>query len=340
MTKLISVSDLFKNAWAIYREKFALVVGLLVLPFLLLVVSQLLMLTQNGLASALAVLIGLASGVGILWGSASLILALRDRTQKLTIKEAYRLGWTKKLWSLIWVAILATFIVGGGYWLFLIPGIILTVWLMFAQVLVLVENEKGMKAIVKSREYTRGYFWPILGRYVLMAIAVTLVYAILMFLVGLVTRQLGGLSFAILNSLLGVIVSVLVTPWAVIYLYLVYENLKQIKGGSVVVNSAKKQGIWYLVIGLVGWILIIIAWVFFAAILVALFGGLFLGQALSNLANQSPAMMPRGMSTFPTTLPAGLTKDQQKLLETQMATLKTLQDQLKNLPAGMTVPAN
>ena len=332
MTKLISVSDLFKKTWTIYREKFVLVVGLLALPFLLMVLSQLLMLVKNGLVSVLASLMALVAGLGILLGIASLILALRDRVQKMTIKEAYRLGWTKKLWSVIWVGILSAFIVGGGYWLFLVPGIILTVWLIFAQVLVLVENEKGMKAIVKSREYTRGYFWPILGRYVLMAVVVTVVYAVLMILAGLITRPLGGLNLAVLSSLLGAIISALITPLAVIYLYLVYENLKQVKGGSVVVTSAKKQKVWYLVVGLAGWIWLVMAWIFFASVLVALFGGLFLGQALANLANQPPAMIPRGGSTFPSTLPAGLTAEQQQLLQTQMATLKKLQDQLKNLP--------
>ena len=333
MTKLISVSVLFKKTWTIYREKFVLVVGLLALPFLLMVLSQLLMLVKNGLVSVLASLMALVAGLGILLGIASLILALRDRAQKMTIKEAYRLGWTKKLWSVIWVGILSAFIVGGGYWLFLVPGIILTVWLIFAQVLVLIENEKGMKAIVKSREYIRGYFWPILGRYVLMAIAVAVVYAVLMVMAGLITRPLGGLNLAVLSSLLGAIISALITPLTVIYLYLVYENLKQVKGGSVVVTSAKKQKVWYLVVGLAGWIWLVMAWIFFTSMLVALFGGLFLGQALTNLANQPPAMIPRGGSTFPSILPAGLTAEQQQLLQTQMETLKNLQDQLKNLPS-------
>ena len=313
MAKLISVNDLFKKTWTIYREKFSLLVGLLALPLLLMVVSQLLMLVENSLVSVLASLLALGAGVGILWGSASLILALRDRTQKLTIQEAYRLGWTKKLWALIWVAILSTFIIGGGYWLFIIPGIILTVWLIFAQILVLVEDEKGMKAIVKSREYTRGYFWPILGRYVLITIGIMAVYVVLMFLVGLIIRHLGGLSYAIISSLLGVAIGALVAPLAIVSLYLVYENLKQVKGGSVVVPSAKKQKVWYLVIGLIGWVWLVMAWILFASMLVALFGGFFLGQVLNNMSNQTPAMMPNEMSPFPSTLPAGLTAEQQLL---------------------------
>jgi len=342
MTKLIGVSELFKKTWAIYREKFTLFVGLLALPLLLMVISQLLMLVGNGLVSTLAKLIGLVAGVGILWGGASLILALRDRAQALTIKESYRLSWTKKLLSLIWVAILTMFIAGGACWLFLVPGIILTVWLIFAQILVLVENEKGMTAIVKSREYTRGYFWPILGRYALAMVVLGIVYLVIMSVAGLITQKLlGGLSYAIISSLLGAIINILLMPLAVVYLYLLYENLKQVKGGSVAIDPAKKQKVWYLAIGLAGWILVAIVWIFFASILVALFGGLFLGQAMANLAGQSPAMFSgRAMPAFPATLPAGLTAEQQKQLREQMKNLEKLQDQFKNLPAGMTIPTN
>lgn len=337
MSKLIGLGDLFKNSWAIYREKFVFIVGLMVGPFLLMAVNQILTITGNGLVLSLATIIGLIAGIGVLWAGAGLFVSLRNRAQVITVKEAYRLGWGKLL-SLIWVAILTMFIAGGGFMLFIIPGIILTIWLLFAQVLVVVEDEKGLKAIVKSREYVKDYFWPVLGRYVVIVIALMIAYLILTAIAAMVAGLFGGLSSttaSVVMSLLGVIINVLIVPFAAICMFLIYESLKQAKG-SVTVDPAKKQGLWYLVVGLIGWALVVIIGLFFTATLISLLMGLFVGQALSGLA--VPSTVPGTLPT-PTSLPAGLTAEQQQQLKTQMEAMQKLQAQLKDkLPAGVSVP--
>ncbi len=323
MAKLINLSDLFKNTWTIYREKFTLIVGLMALPFLLMAVGQMLLITGSRLLPSI---INLVAGVGILWGVAGLLLFLRDRSQPLTIKDAYRLGWGKLL-ALVWVAILTTFIVGGGFALFVIPGIILAIWLVLAQMLVVIENEKGMMAIIKSREYVRDYFWPILGRYLGLFVAIFIAYIILTIITTIISSLFSGLGSSlgiILNSLLMAIVNILIAPVAVIYTYLVYENLKQVKEGVVVVDPAKKQKIWYLVVGLIGWLIIIVI-----SVLVPIIMGLFISQLFNGL----PAQSTGGPAFLPKNLPAGLTPEQQQQVQTQMETLKKLQDQFEQMKA-------
>jgi hypothetical protein len=340
MSKLISVSDLFKNTWSLYRENFKLIVGLMALPFLLMAVSQFLVLAQGGVLLTLSTLLSLVAGVGVLWAGAGLIIVLRDRSQKFTIKETYRLGW-RKLLPLVWVAILTMFIVGGSFILFVIPGIILMVWLLFAQILVITEDEKGLKAIVKSREYTRDYFWPILGRYLVMFVVVVIIYGLLMSLATFVAGLFGSInssSVVVLTSLLGAIINVLVTPMALIYMYLVYESLKTSKG-SVVVDPTKKQGIRYLIVGLLGWVLVIIISLFFMSLVASLLMGLFVGQALSGLDTQMPNN-GRGSFLPSATLPAGLTAEQKQELQTQMEALSKLQDQMKQMKLPVNLPAS
>ncbi|MFA5023112.1 MAG: hypothetical protein WC385_00535 [Candidatus Paceibacterota bacterium] len=336
MPKLIGLGDLFKNTWVIYREKFVFIVVLMIVPFLLMAVNQILSITGNGLVLSLAAIIGLVAGIGVLWAGAGLFIYLRNRAQVITVKEAYRLGWGKLL-ALIWVAILTMFIIGGGFMLFVIPGIILTIWLLFAQMLVIVEDEKGLKAIVKSREYVKGYFWPVLGRYVVIVIVLMIAYLIFTAIAAMIAGLFGGLgstTASVLMSLLGVIINVLIVPFAAICMFLIYESLKRAKG-SVMVDPAKKQGVWYLVIGLIGWVFIVVIGLFFTATIVSLLMGLFVGQALSGLA--IPSTAPGTLPT-PTSLPAGLTAEQQQQLKTQMEALAKLQGQLKQMKG--TLPAN
>lgn len=338
MAKLIGVGDLFKNSLKIYREKFSLIVGLMVLPFLLMALNQVLLRSGDGLGSFLNFLIGLVACVGALWGGAGVLMVLNN--QALTIKEAYRLSWGK-LPPLAWVAVLVMFIAGGSFMLLAVPGIILTVWLAFAQVIVVLEGEKGLRAIVKSREYARNYFWPIFGRLLAMGVVMAIVYTILMVLAGFVASllgPLGSLAFILVLSLLGTIVNILVLPLGVIYTYLTYGSVKQIKG-EVPVDPAKKQGLRYLLVGLAGWALAVLVSIFFLSLLATLFAGLFFGQALSGLNFEAREGLSGVVPKVPVNIPAGLTSEQQKQMQVQLEAMKKLQEQLKaQMPAGIPVP--
>ncbi len=331
MEKLIGVGDLFKNTWKIYREKFALLVGLMALPFLLMALNQVLMSLGKGIIITLGSLINIVVSIGVIWALAGILLVLSNN-QVLTVKEAYRLS-RGKLLSYLWVSILAMFIAGGGFMLFVIPGIILSVWLAFAQIISVVEGEKGLRAIVKSREYVRDYFWPILGRFLLLSVILFVVYFILMAIAGFVASlfsSFGSTVFVLVLSLLGSAINFLFVPLGVIYAYLLYGNVKQVKG-EVLIDPAKKQGLRYLLVGLAGWVLIAVVSIFLLSLLVSLFAGLFFGQALSGMNSGAINELPRVIPKIPTEMPAGLTAEQQQQLQTQLDAMKKLQDKL-NIP--------
>lgn len=339
MTKLIGVGDLFKNTWKIYQEKFSLIAGLMVSPFLLIALNQILFQTGGGVVRTLGSIISLIASIGVLWAGAGVLMALSN-SQPLTIKEAYRLSWGKLI-SLVWVAVLVSFIVGGSFMLLVIPGIILIVWLVFAQVIVVLEGENGLHAIVKSREYVRGYFWPILGRFLVVAMTVIIAYAILMVLARFIASLLGSpysLGSVIVFSLLVAIVNIIIFPFGAIYTYLMYGNLKQVKG-QISIDPTKKQGLRYLLVGLVGWVFATIFMIFFLSLLMTLLAGLFFGQALGGLNLGTQEGFSKIVPKAPINLPAGLTAEQQKQMQVQLEAMKKLQEQLKaQMPAGIPVP--
>ena len=130
----------------------------------------------------------------------------------------------------------------GGFIFFAVPGIIFGVWFSFATFIVITEDLKGMDAILKSREYVRNYWWSVFWRVLFINIVITGIIIIVSIV-------------SILIPLLVDIVSIIITPLIMIYIFLVYNNLRRIKGDFEFRPSAglKKK---FIVVGVIGFIII------------------------------------------------------------------------------------
>lgn len=136
-------------------------------------------------------------------------------------------------------------------------------------------------------------------------------------------------------SLISVLFNILITPLALVYIYLLYENLKSVKG-EISIDPAKRQAIWYLVIGFAGWLFMFLIWGILFSFLLTLLMGMFVGQALTGLDNPKLNLPTEALPFAPQAVtPAGLSAEQKKQLETQMETMKKLQDQLTKFKATL-----
>ena len=291
MTKLIKLTDLSQKTWSLYQKKFVILISLFLTPFLLFTISPLLYQTTGFLYMPLSLLLFVLGFLSALWAGTAAVVVLHERS-KLTIRESLVRS-RGKVWPLFWVGIIVGFIVSGGTFLFLVPGIILSVYFIFAKLIVVIEGDKGMRALARSREYVRNYFWPVLGRYLVILVITSLAYLFLDYIASL----LGSLTTSILSPEIGVavllvaqaLVTVVISPLALTAMYVLYDNVRHTKGDLHPVQT-KKQNIWYLVIGLAGWIFL------FAMILLALvtltsaLGGYLLGAFVSDIFNNSALM--------------------------------------------------
>jgi len=71
------------------------------------------------------------------------------------VKEAYRYVF-KRIWPLIGALILSTLMIGAGFLLLIIPGILFTLWLTFITQAVVIENCSVIEAMSRSRNLARG----------------------------------------------------------------------------------------------------------------------------------------------------------------------------------------
>lgn len=272
---LMGIGALLKKTWSVYKDKLWLAIGILIIPVVLMSLAPLV--GQPVLTSVISLIATLV----IFLAQGALILLFLNRESGLDIQNAYKNAWPK-YWSLLWIAILTAFITIGGFWLFIIPGLIFTIWFMFSMVVLMAEGETGMKALIKSREYVRNYFWPVVGRYLAIAILMVLIYAILgTIVVAIVDNSVW--SAALVN-----LVMLFVIPAAVVYQVLLYEDLKAVRG-VVAINEQVKTT--YLLVGVAGWVfVVIIALVATSLVMSAL--GFILGGGLNNIEG-----LPEGFET-------------------------------------------
>jgi hypothetical protein len=137
-----------------------------------------------------------------------------------------------------------------GYVLLIIPGLILSIWFIFAQFVLVDEDKRGLNSFLASREYVRGHGWSIFGRQTFLII--TLIVIFILFSIPFSIFKLDkNIIFSILSSLFSTCTGI----FALSYLATMYKNIKASKGGSVDITNKSKAG--YIVMAILGIIFIL-----------------------------------------------------------------------------------
>jgi hypothetical protein len=241
---LSEINDLLTRSWELFKARVWVLLPLQLLSIALLIVCTAAIVGIGALFVLLLpayktpilvtfLIIGFTIGMTIMfWPLTSLVFAVADRS--LGIREALAAGW-KKLWAFLWLFSLLGYIVAGGYLLFIVPGVIFTIWFIFSQYILVTENIGGMDALLKSKAYVKDRWFDILIRFlVIWAIATG---------VGLV-------------PLLGIIFSFLIAPFSMIYSYLIFEDLKALNPEPLDYPKTTKEKLTWIGIASLGYIVL------------------------------------------------------------------------------------
>ncbi len=134
------------------------------------------------------------------------------------VKAAYAEA-KRVFWPMIWVSLLSGVIMLLGFVLFIIPGIIFSVWFLFASYVLLYEGTRGTAALRESKAMVRGKWWAVFGR--------VIVLVFFSFVVGIAVSIVdsmipGGYDVPIIFFF----VSAFLIPVATNYLYLLYKEVR------------------------------------------------------------------------------------------------------------------
>ncbi len=254
---LRSLGELFNDAFEVYKERFGTFFGiiflsvLLVLAIAVIVAAIALALSfvfpgKKQALVAVGVLIGsIPFFAAVFWGMAAFIFAVTEST--LGIKEAFGKGW-RSVWSFMWLYSIMGFIITGGYLLFVVPGIIFSVWFAFCQFILARDNVRGMDALLRSREYVRDMWFEVFGR---------------LAVVWLASLFLGAIPF------LGPLLSLLFAPFVMVFTFFIYEDLAGIKGASLSYRNATGAKCKWVGVGALGYVVL-------PLIVIAMFGAAML----------------------------------------------------------------
>ncbi|OGW36820.1 MAG: hypothetical protein A2Y97_06110 [Nitrospirae bacterium RBG_13_39_12] len=240
---LTGVGELFDRTWDIYKRRAGTLIALylLFIVFMIIPISVFVgigFLFSKALPDIRVPLIAAGAVVGIIagiitgfWGFGSFIFAVTD--ENLGIKGAFEKGW-QKVWPFIWLFLLLFHIVTGGFLLFFIPGVIFIIWFAFAQFILARDDVKGMNALLKSKEYVKGYWFDVFVR---------------LFVVWLISV---GISMI---PIIGIVLSILFVPFEMIFIYLIYLDLIAIKGDVAYLSSTGEKFKW-VALGTLGYVVI------------------------------------------------------------------------------------
>jgi hypothetical protein len=230
--ELSSLGDLFSRSWDVFKNR----IGILLVLYLIIIAG---VLVPLGLFMGMGFLIsmvmpesrvpllvgggitgGIIGMVAVYWGAAALVFAVVD--ESLGVRDALVKGW-ERLGSFLWLYSIAGFIILGGFLLFVVPGVIFLVWFFFGQFVLAVEGDRGMAALLKSKEYVTGRWLDVFFR---------------LFVLWLISVVAGMIP------LVGSFLSLLLVPFSMVYHYLIFAELKEIKGKVEVPTAGTGKYAW------------------------------------------------------------------------------------------------
>ncbi len=168
--------------------------------------------------------------VGMAFNSADMFAKKKDKSLGEYLKMT-----TPMFWPLILVGIITTIAIVLGFILLIIPGIIFSVWYMYASYEVIFSKKKGMEALRSSKGLVHGRFWPVLWRLFviyLVIMVVSMVFALAMGIADTVLVSMFGAEMIWLSVLLFLIPNLFLVPYSFAIQYALYEGLQASKGGS------------------------------------------------------------------------------------------------------------
>ncbi len=243
--KLPGCRDLFTGSWNLYKDRFwdlitiGLISALVLFMFqgLFVLLGNVKNISSAGVAAIAAGIVSFAAILVVIlvtiWTSAAMLVAVSKSDEAISAIEAYRRSWifVAKYFG---VSILGALLVVGGTLLLVVPGIFLAIALSMAPLIVINEyNEVSViSALKKSYAYVKGYWWPVLGRFMFLLVILLgfgILLAIILFLPLTFLATMGPQFNAIFRSVGNSIVDILLTPFSTAFWFMIYAGLKQIK---------------------------------------------------------------------------------------------------------------
>jgi hypothetical protein len=275
---LRSISSLFSDSWKLYKERWQVLVEIVLLPTLVILLGYVLFY----LGLPFSILGGLIVFIGYIIFIFSMLPVIFSLHHAAGADASYKatLGW---FWPFVWVTILEILAVMGGFIMLIIPGIWLAVALMLMMYVFVIEHRRGVDALRQSKDYIKGYWWAVLGRVLLLG----LIFLAATIIIEIPVTIIAGNAARVLVTMA---LTLFFVPFSVIYHYIIFENLRALKPELAEAQTKKGTG-FIKTSAIVGIVIPILA---VCALVIALGFGVFHAMRYMNRYAPSPGYGVQG----------------------------------------------
>jgi hypothetical protein len=165
----------------------------------------------------------------------------------------------RSVWSYLWVMLLSSAVLFSGFILLVVPGIILSTYLVFALYVRADESGKGMATLIRSTELVRGYWLAVTGRLTVLLIAVLVAFFGAGFVLAFLVLTFGLPEAALDYFILFVLEPVFSSLGSLICLYAVtvlYKALVAEKAKTDTTVASNKLRYWYMGLAIMAAVLV------------------------------------------------------------------------------------
>ncbi|MDP2637255.1 MAG: hypothetical protein Q8P03_01430 [bacterium] len=240
---LPSAFKLLGGALSFYKAHWPTLVGVMAIPFVI---------GTFQLWGGVEIIVGLLTLLFAFLSVGALITVMAAKgTPEKGVVGAYENA-IRLLTSYGWISILTTLAVLGGFVLFVIPGLVLSLWLTFAPYILFTENKKGLSALTASYAYIKGYWWSVVWRIVFLGVLSILIQT------GLTTLATSAIHSAqpkIPQFFQLMVIHFFLIPVSIAYAYGIYQAVREMKAQHPLeVNEAKFRTVIkvFIALGIVG----------------------------------------------------------------------------------------
>lgn len=248
---LISVGEIITRSFDLYRDNrrlFLCYVGIMFIPyFLMMLTAEALEASRLGAFTFIAnewirlaffVALGIIFALISLWTWITFMRVIASRYNGVTPGSAQEELRTAKRFIMptILVGILTALIIIGGILLLIVPGIIFAIWFAFSVQTVIFDNMKGKATLSASKNLVKGRLAKVLWRMIVPGFVFGIISAILQWIitVPMIYAFMAFVSFggprwdvAIINGALSVGVSLVLAPFTMAAMIILYFELKK-----------------------------------------------------------------------------------------------------------------
>ncbi|MBI2062359.1 MAG: hypothetical protein HYT64_01580 [Candidatus Yanofskybacteria bacterium] len=254
--RLLKAKEILYSAFVVFNARRKLAFKIVLLPVIAAVLLSLIVVyaasfLAGSIAGAIIIVlltVILAVTSVILSAIAFISLAyLFNGKEVFTFSEYIKLG-LKKFWPYAWIIFLTSFLVLGGYMLLIVPGIMFSIWFGLAFYALIIEDRKGMGALLRSKHLVSGKFWKTAWRFLFIWLVALLILAPFW----VIDYLIKSVDLSWLTRLVEYVVTL---PLGVAYYTIFFKNLVQVKTEPFVYD--KKSARNFIIVGFVGVLLML-----------------------------------------------------------------------------------